>query len=163
MRNVLIVSDYEQGKTFRTIEVLQQEIQEIIGRKVDLITLSEDGLFLNQNPLEATMSEARVLDGLWPVLERKAYDMVVISLGIKYLRLVFPSGLDAVDLIKKSSPRAVVYVFGARTILGSKATSWHERNVFFYPRRGVAKITSSLKSAIFEKIETSGRRKISID
>jgi hypothetical protein len=147
--NVLIISDDPERESFRQIEILKRQIENVIKKQADLIAFSFDGIYFNQKIV--TKQTGNLLTKLVPIFKGKAYSLFIISLGLKYLTQLFPNKHNVVDLITKTSPKAVIFIYGANNIIKTIKPS---NRVFLQSRRGVAKITQEFKNQIITHVQS---------
>ena len=67
---ILLISDNPERESFRQILKLKSDIEKIIKKRLDLITISQNGIFLNQKII-AKPYRGRVLTVLESVLQRR--------------------------------------------------------------------------------------------
>lgn len=151
--NVLIISDEPDRESFRQILLLKQYIKNLLRKKIDLLTFSYNGIFLNGKWMRSELSPNAILSTLQNILKKKAYLVYIVSLELKYLKLVFQSEWSILNLIKKISPQAAVFLYGANSILKEVKIEQKTQSIFFYPRRGVSKLTRDFNNDIIKKIK----------
>lgn len=149
--NVLIVSDDPERESFRQISMLKNDIEGITTKRIDLVAFSTSGVFLNQKLIAKKPNESEILATLENVLKRKEYSIFIISLGLRFLKQLFPDESNILDLVNKTSPEATVFIFGANCVI---KTIRQKKHVFKYPRRGVAKLTQEFKNSIISHVRS---------
>lgn len=145
--NVLIISDDPERESFRQIVLLKREIENVTKKHADLITFSSSGLYFNQKLIIKQTNN--LLIKLHHIFKGKAYSLIIISLGLKYLKQLFPNKHNILDIITKTSPKAVIFIYGANNIIRTIKPS---DRVFVQPRHGVAKITQEFKNQVIAYI-----------
>jgi hypothetical protein len=154
--NILVISDDPERKSFCQILDLEQRIQEL-GGKVDMFIFSKKGIFLNRK--QNQKRSVPPIGLLEDILKKKEYATIVISVTLNSMKYLFPGKLNILRSIPKISPRTDTFVFGASSMLDriEKDKAIH---LFFYPRRGVAKLTREFKNdliAYLKKKELDAR------
>ena len=148
--NALIISDCPNGSTFDQITNLRDSIKRL-DAKVDLLVFAEDGVYFNDRIVSENHSEILFLE---PILRKKRYDLVAISLGLEYLRRLFLKNPNLVDFLEEHSPQTKAYIFGASTLLAQIDKDSHIQ-IYLYPRPGVSKLTKEFKKAILSSLKKS--------
>lgn len=152
--NILLISDDPTSESFRQILSLKREIEGITRKRVDLITFSDDEVSLNQKQVVKKPIERDSFITLETILKREAYFLLIISLRLKFLKLLFPDGENILDLIEKTSSDVTVFIFGAESALKNVRKEQRKLSIFLNPRHGVAKLTQEFKNKIITYLES---------
>lgn len=153
--NILLISDDPERVAFDQILKLKKQIESLRVKRVDLASISQNGIFFNSQILEKNFDQSRVLSTLEKILKRRIYSIIVISLRLDYLKKIFLDDPRILDLIGMICPRPSVFVFGASSILSLVRKKDRFRSIQFYHRLGVAKLTQEFKDAIINHITAS--------
>jgi len=145
---ILIISDDPERKSFYQISILKRDIENMTKGKVDLVTFSHNGIFLNQKLIAKKADE--ILSILENILKQKTYSVVIISLKLGYLKHLFLERINILDVINKTSPEAITFLYGANSVL--KSIKQRER-VSLHIRQGVTKLTQEFKNTIIQHIK----------
>jgi len=146
--NVLIISDDPKGQLFGQISGLRDTVRGLKSN-VDLLVFSETYVLLNGKILRGTGSRVHFLED---ILHRKSFDLVAVSLELDHLKDLFLRKPNILDFLKKHSPQARVYFFGASSVLGQIEKN-SSIQLFLYPRRGVSKLTKEFKNDIVDFVK----------
>lgn len=147
--NILLISDEPERESFCQITSLKKEMQGLARSNVDLFVFSNKGIFLNQKQIGEKASLALKL--LERLISEKKPDLVVVSLKLNNLKKLFPEKLNILDLIKSTSHKTDIFLFGAASVIDRLEK---ERNrVFSYSRPGVSKLTSEFKNDLIDYIK----------
>ncbi len=158
--NILIVSDNPASRSFLPILRLKEDIEELIGNQTDLIALSSNGILFNQSLTRKEPSLEIIHSAFKNILEKKVYRVYVFSLISKYLDCLFSGEADLLNLIHENSPQAALFVFGASKMLSSLRTERGIRDLFLFPRPGVAKLTSGFRNEVLDYVRTISRKSL---
>lgn len=153
--NILLISDDPKRPSFAVILNLKEQIESLRVNRVDLVSISKNGIFFDSKILEKDSNQSTVLSTLEKIIKRRNYRTIVISLRLDHLKKIFLGQPSILDLISNICPQASVFVFGGSSILGPIGKQDRLRSIQFYHRPGVAKLTHEFRDAIVNHIIAS--------
>jgi hypothetical protein len=149
--NILLISDDPERKSFGQIASLKKQMQGRGRNNVDLFIFSNKGIFLNQGKIGKKASLALTL--LERLISEKKHDLIVVSLKLNNLKKLFPEKWNILDLIKRTSHKTDIFLFGAASVI-DRLEKERKNRVFLYSRPGVSKLTSEFKNDLIAYIKT---------
>lgn len=149
--NILLISNDPERVSFGQILKLKKQIESLRAKRVDLVSISQNGIFFNSKILERTFARNKLLSTLEEII-RKNYHVIIISLTLQYLKGLFESDPNILDLAGKFCPGASIFIFGASSIR-SLLEKQDKIGVRFYHRPGVSRLTQQFKHDIINHIK----------
>ena len=149
---LLLVSDEPENKSYQTIELLVDDIEKILkGTTIDQMILSNNSLFIKKfnQVLQVTSNEKQVE----PIIDllKNEYNICAVTLTRKNAKWLFFGKMDFINLIFSASSGTILSAFVGASLISRLETISQKSGIthYFYPRRGVAKISKEWKNHLF--------------
>ena len=140
-----------------------KQIEDVGVKNIDAFCLYENTL----NFFKCEIGEENLKQGTSPatletIMKKGRYELIVISLRSDNLKKLVLGEKNVILLLKRTCPKATVFIFGGRSVLKKVRKLESSRSIYTYERHGVAKLTQKFKEAIIAHIETVMKKKYSM-
>jgi len=144
---IVIVSDDPDSPLFYQILNLKVEIESLVRKRVDLISISKKAIYFNRTKKLEISDNTKTKKKLEEAFQTKNYDFYIFSLNKENLSILFGEKSNILDFIDSD---AEIHVFGA----WSKLKALQRQNIHLFRRPGVSKLTKEFKERIVSKINS---------
>ena len=145
---VVIVSDDPDGPSFYPIRKFKVEIEGLLGKRVDLISISQKAIYLDKTKKLNISDNTDMKKRLKEIFQTMNYNFYIFSLNSDNLSILLGNKSNILDFIESSGVE--IYVFGA----WSKLKSFQWGDIHLFRRPGVSKLTKEFKERVLSKMNS---------